>query len=98
MKTKTKSDETRARIIEAAIGLFQRRGVAAATMRAIAAEAGVATGAAYYYFDSKDAIVLAFYEQSQAELEPLLEGVLTESKDFKTLLRRVIEAKLDYFE
>jgi AcrR family transcriptional regulator len=33
-------------------------------MREIATSAGVATGAAYYYFDSKDAIVLAFYEGS----------------------------------
>src|ERR1043165_2700215 len=97
-KLKAKGDETRARIMEAAMELFQRQGFDAATMRAIAAEAGVATGAAYYYFDSKDAIVLAFYEQSQAELEPLLETVLAGSKDFKTLLRQVIEAKLNYFE
>ena len=48
MKPKTKSDETRARILEAAVALFRRRGFDAATMREIAAEAGVATGAAYY--------------------------------------------------
>jgi AcrR family transcriptional regulator len=97
-KLKAKGDETRARIMEVAMELFQRQGFDAATMRAIAAEAGVATGAAYYYFDSKDAIVLAFYQQSQAELEPLLEEVLAGSKDLKTLLRQVIETKLRYFE
>src|SRR4051812_48512593 len=59
MKNKSKSETTRERILETATGLFQRRGFETATMREIAAEAGMATGAAYYYFDSKDAIVLA---------------------------------------
>jgi AcrR family transcriptional regulator len=33
-------------------------------MRDIAREAGMALGAAYYYFESKDAIVMAFYERA----------------------------------
>ena len=76
MKPTTKSDETRARILAAAIDLFRRRGFDATTMREIAAEAEMATGAAYYYFDSKDAIVLAFYDQAMREMEPLLEQAL----------------------
>jgi len=97
MKTKTKSDETRARILEAAIGLFQRRGFAAATMREIAAEAGMATGAAYYYFDSKDAIVLAFYEHAAHEMEPLLEKALAGKKNLEERVRAMLEVKLHYF-
>src|ERR1051325_6152434 len=97
-KLKAKGDETRARIMEAAIGLFQRQGFDAATMRAIASEAGVATGAAYYYFDSKDAIVLAFYERAQEDLEPLLEEAVSSGRDLKTLLKAVIETKFRYFE
>jgi len=98
MKTKAKSDETRARILEAAIGLFQRRGFAAATMREIAAEAGMATGAAYYYFDSKDAIVLAFYEHAAQEMEPLLEEALSGKKNLEERVRAMLEVKLHYFE
>ena len=56
----SKSEETRARILDAAMDLFRRQGFDETTMREIAAEGGVATGAAYYYFDSKDAIALAF--------------------------------------
>ena len=37
-------------------------------MRDIASRAGVATGLAYYYFASKDAIVLAFYQRAKDEL------------------------------
>jgi AcrR family transcriptional regulator len=98
MKTKTKSDETRARILEAAIGLFQRRGFAAATMREIAAEAGMATGAAYYSFESKDAIVLAFYEHAAQEMGPLLEEALAGKKNLEERVRAMLEVKLHYFE
>ena len=56
-----KSEQTRQRILEAALELFRVKGFAAATMREVAVAAGVATGAAYYYFPSKEAIVLAFY-------------------------------------
>ncbi|SPF54902.1 Transcriptional regulator, TetR family [Candidatus Sulfopaludibacter sp. SbA4] len=97
-KPKTKSDETRARILGAAMDLFRRRGFEETTMREIAAEAGVATGAAYYYFDSKDAIVLAFYDQAQQEMAPLLETALAGSKDLKERMRGLLDVKLAYFE
>ena len=98
MKPKSKSDETRERIRTAAIQLFRRRGFAETTMREIAAEAGVATGAAYYYFDSKDAIVLAFYEHAARELEPLVEAALTDAKNLEARVRGILEVKLKYFE
>jgi AcrR family transcriptional regulator len=93
-----KSAETRARILDAAMELFRRQGFEETTMREIALEAGVATGAAYYYFDSKDAIALAFYDQSQQELEPLIEQALAGPKHLKDRLSALLEAKLQYFE
>jgi AcrR family transcriptional regulator len=78
--------------------LFRRQGFEETTMREIAAEAGVATGGAYYYFDSKDAIVLAFYDQSQQELEPVIEQALAGGKHLKERLAALLEAKLKYFE
>ena len=97
MKTTPKSAETRARILSTALELFRTRGFDAATMREIATAAGVATGAAYYYFDSKDAIVLAFYDLAQREMRPLLEDALTGPKDLRSRLRSVLEVKLQYF-
>jgi AcrR family transcriptional regulator len=93
-----KSAETRARILDAAMELFRRQGFEETTIREIAAEAGVATGGAYYYFDSKDAIVLAFYDQSQQELEPVIEQALAGGKHLKERLAALLEAKLKYFE
>lgn len=92
-----KGEATRAQILSAALDLFRDQGFAAATMREIAARAGVATGAAYYYFDSKDAIVLAFYDQAQKDMFPLLEQALGGSKDLKERLFRLIQVKLAYF-
>ncbi|MGO4885143.1 MAG: TetR family transcriptional regulator [Bryobacteraceae bacterium] len=93
-----KSSETRTRILDAAMELFRRQGFEDTTMREIAAEAGGATGAAYYYFESKDAIVLAFYDQSRQELEPLIAQALESAKRLRERLAALLEAKLKYFE
>jgi AcrR family transcriptional regulator len=66
-------------------------------MREIAEAAEVATGAAYYYFDSKEALVMAFYEQSQAEMKTELEAKLASCKTLETRLRTLISEKLEYF-
>ena len=49
----TKAEQTRQSIIDAAMRLFRSGGYDQATMRAIADEAGVSVGNAYYYFSSK---------------------------------------------
>jgi AcrR family transcriptional regulator len=92
-----KSEETRARILEAALRVFREHGFERATMREIAVAAGVALGAAYYYFDSKESIVMAFYQQAQGEMQPLLEEILSRSRTLETRLRGLIEQKFDYF-
>jgi len=94
---KVKSEETRGRILAAAMELFRQQGFEAATMREIAVKAGVATGAAYYYFDSKDAIVLAFYDQAQKDMAPEMETALEATRDLRERLHKIIEVKLEYF-
>lgn len=66
-------------------------------MREIATEAGVAVGAAYYYFDSKDALVMAFYERSQMEMHPSMEAGLDRARTLEARLRVIISTKFDYF-
>lgn len=61
-----KARATRRRIVDAAIRLFETKGYEATTLRAIAGEAGVSTGLAYRYFDSKDALVLMLYGELAA--------------------------------
>jgi AcrR family transcriptional regulator len=92
-----KSEETRTRILQAALSVFQARGFEKATMREIATEAGVAVGAAYYYFDSKDALVMAFYQHAQGEMHAAIEHGLDESTTLEARLRAIISAKFSYF-
>jgi AcrR family transcriptional regulator len=95
--TTLKSEATRARILESALATFCERGFETSTMREIAATAGVAVGAAYYYFDSKDAIVMAFYQRAQQEMVPSLDTILSEAKTLETRLRGIIAYKFEYF-
>jgi AcrR family transcriptional regulator len=92
-----KSEATRARILESALATFRERGFEKATMREIAAAAEVAVGAAYYYFDSKDAIVMAFYQQAQEEMAPSLKAILGNAQTLEGRLRGAISFKLEYF-
>ncbi|WSS22034.1 TetR family transcriptional regulator [Streptomyces sp. NBC_01190] len=57
-----KSEQTRAVILDTAMRLFQERGYDKTTMRAIAQEAGVSVGNAYYYFESKEFLIQGFYD------------------------------------
>jgi len=95
--TTKKSEETRIRILEAALLLFRKRGFEKTTMRDISRESGVALGAAYYYFDSKDALVMAFYERAQRDLDPLLEEALANAQGLEERLRAAIDVKFRYF-
>jgi AcrR family transcriptional regulator len=57
-----RSEETRARILEASIKLFSNRGYNAASVDEICAEAGVSKGAFYHHFESKQALFLALLD------------------------------------
>lgn len=54
----TRSEETRARIMEAALKLFAQAGYAAASVDDICSAAGVSKGAFYHHFPTKQAIFL----------------------------------------
>ncbi len=65
LATKPAGEKTRELILQTALKLFRGCGFEITTMRDIARAAKVATGAAYYYFPSKEAIVFAYYDQVQ---------------------------------
>jgi AcrR family transcriptional regulator len=96
-KTTTKAEETGLRILDAALDLFRREGFDSATMRDIAAKAGVATGAAYYYYSSKDAIVMAFYQRACEEMQPKIATAIFGISGLEGRLRELIRVKFDYF-
>jgi AcrR family transcriptional regulator len=90
-----KSDNTRALLFRVALDLFRRKGFDAATMRDIAAEAQLAPGAAYYYFPSKDAIVMDYYNQTVEEHEQRVRAGLSHAMTLRERLTLVMQTKLD---
>jgi AcrR family transcriptional regulator len=96
-KSTPKAEETARRILDSALDLFRQAGFDNATMRDVARHAGVATGAAYYYYPSKDALVLDFYRRASAEMQPRLEGAIRQSRGLETRLRALVQVKLDQF-
>src|SRR5229473_13617 len=95
--TTPKAEETRERIVDAALTLFREKGFDETTMRDIAAAAEVATGAAYYYFRSKEELVMAFYARTAEEARTLLPPAIERSKDLRKRLRAVIEMTFEQF-
>jgi len=76
MASTARGEQTRAAIVEAALRLFGENGYEATTMRAIAREAGVATGNAYYYYASKEELIREYFARHQAEHAPACRQVL----------------------
>ncbi|RYB93595.1 TetR/AcrR family transcriptional regulator [Nocardioides oleivorans] len=92
-----KAEQTRAAIVGAALDLFKAGGYDATTMRAIADQAGVSLGSAYYYFAGKEELVQAFYDQLQTA-HAAAAGSAYDSTEFAERLRRVMESFLDVAE
>lgn len=71
----TKADATKTRILDCAREEFLSEGFAAASLRRIAAQAEVTTGAIYRYFPDKRALFTAATEEATVEFQKLMGGV-----------------------
>lgn len=96
----SKSEETRQRVASVALRMFREVGFEKTTMRAIASEAGVSVGNAYYYFASKDELVQELYRQVQDEHAALAEKALMEQSaagrsDLASRLKATFHTGLD---
>ena len=93
-----KAVRTRSAIIDAALTLFREHGFEATTMRAIAVEAGVSVGNAYYYFASKEHLIQAFYDRTQLEHTAAAQAVLAAERDLTARILGVTDAWLEVME
>jgi AcrR family transcriptional regulator len=90
-----RAEDTRRKIYDAALEIFREKGFEQATMRDIAQKAGVALGAAYYYFASKEAIVLEFYRQMQEDSHDEILQAMEEHRKLKDRIRCVLEKRFE---
>ena len=94
-----KAEQTRREIFDTALLVFREKGFDASSMREIAARAGVALGAAYYYFPSKEAIIQAYYGVVQSEHERLVLATFFDPRlTLKQRLQFAIQSKLDILQ
>jgi AcrR family transcriptional regulator len=89
------SDVTREHILETAIRLFRDIGFDETTMRDIAKAADGSLGSAYYYFPSKEALVMAYYERVQRRHRSVAEIKLADGGPLRDRLAMLLHTKLD---
>src|SRR5438105_12197539 len=92
---RTAGEKTKAVILETALDLFRGHGFEVTTMRDIARAAQVGTGAAYYYFPSKEAIVAAYFDQVQRLHVERVRGELKGKTGLRERLGVVMHSKLE---
>jgi AcrR family transcriptional regulator len=94
-KTTHKGIATRQRVFDTALALFRTKGFEATTMRDIATGAGMSLGAAYHYFDGKEAIVAAYYDDVQQQHAERVHGAVRQLPKLADRLKLAINIKLD---
>jgi AcrR family transcriptional regulator len=88
--------DKRSRLIEAANDLFHQQGVNITTLANIAALAEVPLGNVYYYFKSKESIVLTVIEQRRKAIQQLFASWNTLFSAPKARLKAFIEQSITF--
>ena len=91
--------EVRARLMEAALGLFSEKGYPSTSVREIVTQAGVTKPMLYYYFKNKEGLLRAILDRAMDEGGQLLARVMdmpgTSLERLLLLYRRVYEGVLE---
>ena len=77
MATKLSSEQKRQKLARAAMNVIWSDGYHAATIQAVANEAGLPAGGVFYRFPKKHDLALAALETMEGEFVPLLESITT---------------------
>ncbi|MEU8897942.1 TetR/AcrR family transcriptional regulator [Nocardia sp. NPDC048505] len=91
-------EERRAHLIEAAIGLAEKKGVAGVTTRDVAQAAGVSLGVVHYCFENKDALMTELVKALSMELRDSVDANETVWQDVgsgKEALQKLVRAALE---
>lgn len=97
-KRRSDGEQSRTNILETALRLFRERGFEETTMRDIASACGLSLGAAYHYFPSKEALVLAYYDRVQARHEEEARLALASVSNLSARLLAVMTTKLELLQ
>lgn len=93
-----KAEQTKESLFKTAMAMFAKEGFEKATMRAIAAKAGVAPGASYYHYESKESFIQEYYLRSHEDHVAALAGFFEKEKNFEKRLHEVVKSKIEIAE
>jgi AcrR family transcriptional regulator len=86
-RTPAPPQDTRARILAAALALFNADGIHAVSTRHVAARLGISPGNLYYHFGNKEEIVLALYHRIEQQLLGIVVPLQHPSPSFDDVLQ-----------
>lgn len=92
------SIEGEARIIEAAKRVISKNGITGATMRGIAEEAGLSTGAIYHYYKSKEEVLYDVMDESLSVSARILEETRGHLHSREEIIKEICENISKRFE
>jgi AcrR family transcriptional regulator len=84
-----RSEDKRNAILDAATRLFAERGLTAAPTSEISKQAGVAEGTLFTYFETKDDLINALYQELKLELADAMMSDFPRKRNVRTRLRHV---------
>jgi len=85
----------RQRILDAAMRIFSERGFHHATVSEVAQAAHVGKGTLYLYFHSKEALLVALFDELADRLLATLDRVLGEGTSLREAVYRLVEEQVD---
>lgn len=89
---RSRARNARPKIEKAALELFIRDGIDAATTRGIADTAGVSEGALYRHYKGKDELALALFMQTHNQLGEMMLGAFSEDGTIEDKVRGAVTA------
>jgi AcrR family transcriptional regulator len=97
-KRKLAAEETRQRIVEAALALHAEQGVVATSMKDIAARAGVGIGTVYHHFPSYEDVVQACGARTMIITRPPTPTIFAGLGPLDRRLERLVQELFAYYE
>ena len=96
--SKEQKEQTRLKLIEAAVEIISEKGFRATTMKAIAKRADVGIATIYNYFPNKDKILYAYFEEQYIKLAQKIEEIEDfDEYELNEQIQTLIETCLDNF-
>lgn len=92
------SSDGKEKILQAAQRVIVQHGIHAATMRGIAREAGLSTGAIYYYYKNKEEVLYDIMDKSLSESTRIAEKSKDKKEEPNVVIEEISENILKRFE